>query len=146
MKNEIIKVLAISAVVILFNCDSKGQKQVRKPPQIEQMMKDLDSNKDGKLSMEEFKKGAPEKFKMMDENKDGFLTLEELKKDKQQGRKSPEEIIKDLDADKNGKLSKAEVKGPIKDKFTTIDDNDDGYISLDELKKFKPKPGPKPKR
>ncbi|AWG20494.1 hypothetical protein FFWV33_02595 [Flavobacterium faecale] len=61
----------------------------------------------------------------------------------QEGQKPPtaEEAIKKLDADKDGKLSKAEVKGPLKDDFTKIDTDKDGFLSLDELKK-----APKPER
>ena len=54
----------------------------------EDLFKKLDSNNDGKLSLEEFKAGpaaqkdptkAEAKFKKMDTNNHGFLTLEEFK-------------------------------------------------------------------
>ena len=46
-----------------------------------------------------------------------------------------------MDANEDGKLSKKEVKGPIKDDFDTIDADEDGFITEEELKK-----APKPKR
>lgn len=59
------------------------------------------------------------------------------------GKKQPTaaELIKKMDADKDGKLSKKEVKGPIKDDFEKIDTDKDGYLTLEELKK-----APKPER
>ncbi|MBU2974160.1 EF-hand domain-containing protein [Zobellia sp. B3R18] len=54
---------------------------------------------------------------------------------------SATELIKQMDADEDGKLSEKEVKGPLKNDFAKIDTNEDGYLSLDELKK-----APKPKR
>ncbi len=59
-------------------------------------------------------------------------------------RPSPERLIKDLDKNKDGKLSKSELKGPIKRDFVRIDKNKDGYITLAELKAMpKPKHGKK---
>ena len=62
-------------------------------------------------------------------------------------RKKPpkfEELIKKMDADKDGKISKAEAKGPLKNGFEKIDANEDGFITEEEFKKApKPKRGPK---
>lgn len=44
-----------------------------------------------------------------------------------------------MDTNKDAKLSKSEVKGPLKQQFSTVDINKDGFISKDELKKI-PKP------
>ena len=60
------------------------------------------------------------------------------------GKKKPptaEQLLKEMDANKDGKLAKSELKGPIKDDFTKIDTNKDGFLSLEELKK-----APKPER
>ena len=46
-----------------------------------------------------------------------------------------------MDADEDGKLSKKEVKGPLKNDFSKIDTNEDGYLSKEELEK-----APKPER
>lgn len=54
---------------------------------------------------------------------------------------NPEQIIKDLDVNKDGKISKKEANGPLAKDFDAIDSNSDGYITLEELKK-----APKPKR
>lgn len=56
------------------------------------------------------------------------------------GRPSTDEIFKQMDANKDSKLSKAEVKGPILEDFAKIDSNEDGFITKEELEK-----APKPK-
>lgn len=76
-------------------------------------------------------------------NADG-LTAQERKKDgngPNDGPPSIENLFKQLDTDKDGKLSKAEVKGPLKEDFDKVDANEDGYLSKEEIEK-----APKPKR
>lgn len=51
------------------------------------------------------------------------------------------ELLKEMDKDDDGLLSKTEVKGPLKKGFSEIDTDEDGFISEEELKK-----APKPKR
>jgi hypothetical protein len=64
----------------------------------------------------------------------------------QNGQKppTPEETMTKMDTNKDGKLSKEEVKGPLKDDFTKIDTDKDGFLSSEELKKA-PKPNRKEK-
>ncbi|WP_179352522.1 YHYH protein [Winogradskyella vidalii] len=50
-------------------------------------------------------------------------------------RPNAKTIISNMDANKDGKLSKDEVKGPLVDAFSEIDSNGDGYIAEAELKK-----------
>lgn len=50
-------------------------------------------------------------------------------------RPSATEIIKQMDANNDGKLSKSEAKGPLKEDFSKIDANNDGFISSEELEK-----------
>ena len=44
-------------------------------------------------------------------------------------------------ADQDGQISEAEAKGPLKENFATIDSNNDGFISEEEMKN-----APKPER
>jgi len=76
-----------------------------------------------------------------------FLTsnnvLAQEQGEKRENRKPPtyKELLKKMDTNEDGKLSKKEVKGPIKKDFDKIDTNDDGFISKEELEK-----APKPER
>jgi hypothetical protein len=54
---------------------------------------------------------------------------------------SIEQLFKDLDKNEDGKISLKEVKGPLKEDFKKIDTNEDGFLSKEEIKK-----APKPKR
>tara|TARA_R110002167_G_scaffold13754_5_gene56590 strand:+ start:2177 stop:2473 length:297 start_codon:yes stop_codon:yes gene_type:complete len=58
-----------------------------------------------------------------------------------QGKERPTvaEIFKQLDKDEDGKLSKEEIKGPLKNDFAKIDTDEDGFITKAELQKA-PKP------
>ena len=53
----------------------------------------------------------------------------------QDQRPSAKDIISRMDANRDGKLSKDEVKGPLADDFSKVDSNNDGYITEEELKK-----------
>ena len=56
------------------------------------------------------------------------------------------ELLKEMDANEDGKLSKNEVKGPIKNDFDKIDTDEDGFITKKELEKA-PKPdGKRPQK
>ncbi len=64
-----------------------------------------------------------------------------------QDRRSPptfKELIKKMDANEDGKLSKEEIKGPLKKDFAKVDTDEDGFISEEEFAEApKPKRGPK---
>ena len=60
------------------------------------------------------------------------------------GQPSIEDIFK-MDANKDGKLSKSEVEGPLQRDFAKIDSNGDGFISKEELENApKPPQGQRP--
>ena len=65
-----------------------------------------------------------------------------------QGRKgqpSVSELISKMDMNKDGKLSKKEVKGPLAQGFDKLDTNGDGFLSKEEIEKGKPS-GNRPQR
>lgn len=62
-------------------------------------------------------------------------------KGKQKTPPSFKELLKEMDKNEDGKLSKDEIKGPLKKDFSKIDTDEDGFISEEEFKK-----APKPER
>ena len=59
------------------------------------------------------------------------------------GQKPPtfKQLLKQMDTNEDGKLSKEEIKGPLKNDFEKVDLDEDGFITEKEFKK-----APKPKR
>ncbi len=56
------------------------------------------------------------------------------------------ELLKDMDTNKDGKLAKSEVKGPLKNDFDTLDANNDGFITKSEFEEgatLRKRPGKK---
>lgn len=62
-------------------------------------------------------------------------------KKRQGGQPSVTQLLSEMDANKDGKLSKDEVKGPLANDFSKIDTDEDGFLSEEELKN-----APKPER
>jgi Ca2+-binding EF-hand superfamily protein len=55
-----------------------------------------------------------------------------------------EQLIEKMDVNKDGKLSKAEIKGPLEKNFDKVDTDEDGFITEKEFEEApKPKRGPK---
>ncbi|MEO9511240.1 MAG: EF-hand domain-containing protein [Flavobacteriaceae bacterium] len=59
---------------------------------------------------------------------------------KEKDRPNPEKILEHLDTDEDGKLNKEEVskakRGRLAEQFDEVDTNSDGFIDLEEFKKF----------
>ena len=72
-----------------------------------------------------------------------FSTNAQSSKQRQSREKPPtfKQLLKEMDANEDGKLSAKEIKGPLKDEFAKVDTNEDGFITKDEFEK-----GAKPKR
>lgn len=147
-KKQMKRLASIGVVLIVTLCAAAGEQKVNNniirnnQPNPEELIKQLDSNKDGKISKEEAKGPLKEDFSIVDKNADGFITLEELKDAPKQEnfnheRPKPEDLLTKLDLNKDSKISKEEAKGPLGEDFQTIDTNNDGFINLEELKNVK---------
>jgi Ca2+-binding EF-hand superfamily protein len=117
----------------------------------------IDTDKDGAISKAEFATGRDKMFLKLDANSDGSFTREEAgagaeawrKKAAEAGRTiSPEreakhkeraeKMFNDLDADKDGKISKAEFNSAGDKLFARLDVNADGKIVKGEGRPVKP--------
>jgi Ca2+-binding EF-hand superfamily protein len=53
---------------------------------------------------------------------------------------SPERLMADLDENKDGKIAKDEVRGPLVERFDQVDLDGDGFLSAEELAQMPPPP------
>jgi len=53
----------------------------------------------------------------------------------ERGKPNASELMNHMDSNKDGKLSKDEVKGPLQQDFSKVDTNNDGFITKEELEK-----------
>lgn len=81
LKNRIIAVLGLTLLttVSAFAQQGNNQERPKGPPSVKQIIKDLDTNEDGKISLKEAKGPLKKDFKKIDTNEDGFLSKKELK-------------------------------------------------------------------
>lgn len=52
-------------------------------------------------------------------------------------------LLTKMDANKDGKLSKSEVQGPLKNDFSKVDKNNDDFITEEEFNSSKPSRSPR---
>jgi hypothetical protein len=121
-------------------------------------LKAADTNKDGVIDQTEFAAGRDKWFADLDANKDGFVSTDELKAfgdkmhaewakkhadanapagapDQKADRQARfiEHVLTRVDADKDGKISKAEFDAEGSTMFKRMDKNSDGKIASDEM-------------
>jgi Ca2+-binding EF-hand superfamily protein len=99
--------------------------------------KDMDKNKDGKISKYEWQ-GPPQFFDRLDSNHDGFIDEAEWNAMRNRmggGGRVGEGLVKMLDADKDGKVTRDEF-AKIVSLFDLLDANHDGTLSQEEMNNF----------
>jgi Ca2+-binding EF-hand superfamily protein len=121
----------------------------------EDFIKRLDKNKDGYLTKDEVQMfpRLANNFERFDLDRDGRLDkkeverlLTEMRKLLGQGAGTPPKgamvdqivanILERMDTNKDGKISRAEARGPIAEAFDQIDTNKDGFLDKSELRRF----------
>jgi Ca2+-binding EF-hand superfamily protein len=104
---------------------------------------DLDINNDGKVSKEEIRERREIAVQSMDLNGDKKLSAEELmQQHTKRAQLSVNRMIKELDSNRDGSLSFAELKKSrhlrnLGRMFDRLDNDNDGYISKDEVQRVR---------
>ncbi len=116
-------------------------------PNPKEFLSRLDKNGDGKISKDEAPDRMKENFDRLDANKDGFIGLDEFGRGSAgpggrpggtppgapvPGGLPPLPVLRALDADNDGELSKAEIEGASK-ALAALDKNGDGKLSREEI-------------
>lgn len=110
----------------------------------------LDTDGDGKVSLEEALAPQKPRFTETDTDGDGFISVEEagtafneqvpaemLEAMKERGMPDPgETFVKNLDQDDDGQVSLEEFEQPTRDSFQRMDADDDGVASVEEASAF----------
>jgi len=138
--NTLTIVLVTSSISAFAIAKDKG-------PGAKKMLKHLDTDGDGQISMEEFKPPKRTPFGKADVNDDGIVTMEEIEEQmaaRHQERESANEDRRaaakamlaahfaEMDTNGDGGLTTDEIKQGI---FSRMDENQDGYITKDEMKR-----------
>ena len=76
--NSLIVFFVFSSFVLTAQQDDERRPERRERPSIEQIFKDLDTNEDSKISLDEAKGPLQRDFNKVDLNEDGFITKQEL--------------------------------------------------------------------
>lgn len=106
----------------------------------------LDKDENGAVTVEEMTVRVTEMFEKMDTDKSGAVSKEEAqafhhqKRDEMKNRHGAR-MLKILDDDDDGTVSKAEFAAASDKRFDAADSNNDGILSADELATMGPKMG-----
>ncbi len=107
-------------------------------PKAQKSFDRLDVNKDGKINLAEFTPVAEKKFLSIDMNKDEAVSAAEIDASLQAAmERRRNRILANLDADKNGVISRAELDKYVEAMMTSADTDSDGGISFAEARVFK---------
>lgn len=87
----------------------------------------MDPNGDGKVTLDEMREGAKQRFAKLDADKNGVLSQAELSKG--HGRR----MMERADANKDGQVTLAECIASADAFFKKLDKNNDGVLQGDEL-------------
>ncbi|MBL8511007.1 MAG: EF-hand domain-containing protein [Betaproteobacteria bacterium] len=159
MKASILLLTLCAAVALNVQAESldKGARRADMKAEMESRLKAADKNGDGKISREEAAAlpRIAKKFDQIDTNKDGFVTLEEIKASMAQhaqehgqhgaGGDHGGKMFEKLDANGDGFISREEAASHPKlaEHFDKLDSNKDGKLSKEELAAHRPPKGGK---
>ena len=134
-KKLILTSLVLVSVVFTVGCAGKFHKGELKNFIFER----FDKNDDNKLSKKEHFTMTYSRFERMDENKDDELSKRELENSMFSNMKENffDYYLKRYDLNKDAKVTKSELIEKTKEEFSSLDNDNDGFISKNEYKKQK---------
>lgn len=109
----------------------------------------LDADRDGKVTLAEFKAGQGERnFARLDADRDGKVTAAEVEAVRAANPSAPDRpragggrMLMMLDKDKDGGVSRTEMAVLVERRFKAADANRDGWLSTGELFKMRQNQG-----
>lgn len=114
----------------MFGDMGDGVRQVR----LGERLRDMDADKDGAVTLEEFLARRAPTFTRFDKNNDGAVDAAEFDAAaKESSDYWIKRFIKRFDADKDGKISQDEFARARKERFAMRDLNDDGRLGLEDM-------------
>jgi Ca2+-binding EF-hand superfamily protein len=114
--------IALTAFLVLAPLSLSAQM----PPDLGQIFKDADRNRDGRLDREEFHRVIVEAFFFRDKDKNGYLIITEL-------TDTDPATFRGADRDGDGRLSLQEYVNALFKDFDAADRNKDGVLVYEEV-------------
>jgi hypothetical protein len=105
------------------------------PDAFDQLLRMLDTDRDGRIAASEHRRGASDMFRRMDTDRDGKVTVVEMdavRRGLDDAEGASRERLREVDADGDGVLSEAEHLAATRVVFDASDANGDGYLQRDE--------------
>ncbi len=132
---------ALYAVLLITGVAAAGGLAMAAEPYLPMAQKSfdrIDLNKDGKINLAEFTPVAEKRFLAMDVNKDNTVSTAEIDASLQATlERRRNRILANLDADRNGSISRAELDSYIEAMVAGADTDSDGGVSFSEARIFK---------
>jgi Ca2+-binding EF-hand superfamily protein len=104
------------------------------PVRFGERLKEMDADKDGAITLDEFLARRAPTFARFDKNNDGVIDAAEFEAS---ARESADywikRLVKRFDADRDGKVSKEEFAKARRERFAMRDLNDDGRLGLEDM-------------
>jgi Ca2+-binding EF-hand superfamily protein len=132
---------ALYAVLLITGVAAAGGHAMAAEPYLPKAQKSfdrIDLNKDGKINLAEFTPVAEKRFLGIDVNKDNAVSTAEIDASLQAAlERRRNRIMANLDADKSGSISRAELDKYIEAMVAGADTDSDGGVSFSEARIFK---------
>jgi Ca2+-binding EF-hand superfamily protein len=107
-------------------------------PRGEKALERLDTNKDGRVSLEEMKPRMEKRMSVVDINADKTITTAEIDAMLQKRlERRRDQMLKLMDGNRDGSITQAEFDSVVADMFDKADADNNGGVDLAEMKNFR---------